>query len=130
MGGAGVVTATVGALYLARNAKNIDAAESRYDEVVWEAEPHTGRRCDVFDPDFNRDQCAADLDTYYERLEDERARTKWGYALVGSGGALAIGGAILVATAGDPDRYEKVAQRRLRLASGPGELGLSLRGEF
>ena len=125
---AGVGALTGGALYLSSNAQAIDDAQEDYDLIVWETEENTGRRCDVYSTDFNREQCATDLDTYYDALQDEQAKTKWGYVMIGSGGALVVTGAVLFAAAGRPGKYREA--RRVRLVSGPGDVGMALVGRF
>jgi tetratricopeptide (TPR) repeat protein len=102
LGGAVIAGGSAG--YLAYNAGKVSDAQAAWDEIVWESEPGSKRRCDQ--QTVTDETCVIELDERDQDLKDAKGRNTYGYVGVGVGVAIAATGAILLMTAEDPERYE------------------------
>lgn len=114
------------AVFLADNARDIDAAQADYDAVVAETERGSGRRCDPLDPAYDEAECQADLDRTYDALDERQDLTKWGYVGLGLGGALVVTGTLVIATTRAHPRGAERAASAPVLQVSPSGLGLTV----
>lgn len=133
-GGAGALFTLGGAGFLVWNAGQKSEKEDAFDELLFESEPGSGRRCDPMGT--AELSCAKERELALEELDEARSRDVYGWVGLGVGVAALGAGAVLVLTGDDPDRYEPRPESdvfgRLEVVpfGGPGATGLRLRGAF
>jgi hypothetical protein len=133
-GGAGALFTLGGAGFLVWNAGQKSDKEDAFDEILFESEPGSGRRCDPMG--MAELSCEKEREIALEELDEARGRDVYGWVGLGVGVAALGTGAVLVLTGDDPDRYEPRPESdvfgRLELVpfAGPELTGLRLRGAF
>jgi len=105
--GLGVLLGAAGGIYYALNEQDVNDAEEAYDEIVYVSEEHSGRACDVFDPDIDRAACESALDSRWNELEDKKSNRLFGYIGMGTGAALIGTGVVLLIISDSPSKYDR-----------------------
>jgi hypothetical protein len=118
--GAGVGIAAGSGLFLNNNAGKIKDADQAYADILYASEEHSGRSCDVFNPDIDRNQCEYELSSRYDATQKWRNYRTGGWIGVGVGGALLVTGVILLLTNDDASKYDRpVASQAQRVTLRP-----------
>jgi len=105
--GSGLVLGAFGGSFLVWNAGKKSEASDDYEQILFESEPGSGRRCD---PKTARPTtCPTELDGSWDTYRTARGRDLYGWIGVGVGAAAAITGVVVLFRADDPHKYERTA---------------------
>ena len=131
--GTGILVGAAGGIFWHLNDKKLDDAQKAYDEIVYASVEHSGRSCDVFDPNVDRAACESLLDSRWNDLQDRKKDRVIAYVTTGVGAALIATGVVLYVLSDSPSKYDRPqASARLR----PGLMldrdtqGLAIEGGF
>jgi hypothetical protein len=121
---AGVATLGAGLAYVLYNASAKASAEDAYERIIYESEPGSGRRCDPKQPALG---CRAELDARVDAFDAAKRRDVYGYLAAGAGLVSSVVGVVLLATAADAHKYDRIAAHVTPLRGG---VALSLAFQF
>ncbi len=103
--GAGAAVAAGSVVFLVVNGGSKSDAQTAYDQIVKESQPGSGERCDP--KSQQPDDCVPTLESRKKDLDSAKNRDVIGYVGAGIGGALVVAGIVVLATGGDPHKYDR-----------------------
>ncbi|MFO0678695.1 MAG: PEGA domain-containing protein [Polyangiaceae bacterium] len=103
--GAGAAVAAGSVVFLVVNGGSKSDAQAAYDEIVKQSIAGSGERCDPRSQ--QPDDCVPTLDSRKKDLDAAKSRDVIGYVGAGIGGALVVAGIVVLATGGDPHKYDR-----------------------